>query len=140
MILANVYYGAKKWEYELNFNSDFTKITHGLLSQYDEKDELVKIDSLLGFDQCYELQRYDSPDKNKIHPSSYIQHKIYHNISQENNPSSSKSIAQKNQIEEKKKKDESIGPTIHEIFDELYGESRSIDESIDKSIDESIDE
>ena len=97
MILANVYYGAKKWEYELKFNSDFTKITHGLLLQYDEKDELVKIDSLLDFDQCYELQIQDSPDKNKTQPCSFKTNdvKIYPNMSQENNLSSSKSIPQK---------------------------------------------
>ena len=105
MILANVYYGAKKWKYELKFNSDFTKITHGLLFQYDEKDEVVKIDSLLDFDQCYELQIQDSPDKNKIKPCSFKTPdiKVYPDISKENNLSSSKSIAKKNGTKRKRK-------------------------------------
>ena len=56
MIPYNVYYGAKQWEYEIKFNADFSKIVDGLVRQYNEKNEVVKIEPLLDSNQFYELQ------------------------------------------------------------------------------------
>ena len=142
MILANVYYGAKKWEYELNFNSDFTKITHGLLLQYDEKNEIVKIDSLLDFDQCYDLQIQDLPDKNKTQPCSFKTNdfKIYPDMSQENNLSSSKSIPQK-YPQKKRIKRKNKFLKNHDLDTFSWKRKKlAIDESIDESIDDMSNE
>ena len=56
MISSNVYYGAKRWEYEIKFNSDFSKIVDGVVRQYNEKNQVVKIELLLDSNQFYELQ------------------------------------------------------------------------------------
>ena len=136
MILANVYYGAKKWEYELKFNSDFTKITHGLLLQYDEKNEIVKIDSLLDFDQCYELHIQDSPDKNNIQPCSFKTPdvKTHSDISQEKNLSSSR-----NRSGIARKRKNFLKNNDLDTFS-WKRKKLAIDESIDESIDDMSNE
>jgi len=56
MISSNVYFGAKRWEYEIKFNSDFSKIIDGVVRQYNENNQVVKIEPLLDSNQFYELQ------------------------------------------------------------------------------------
>ena len=50
-----VYFGSKKWEYEIEFDAQFKNLISGTIYQYDENDDYL---------DCYPLCDPDLPDEN----------------------------------------------------------------------------
>jgi len=66
-----VYYGSKIWDYEMIFNSDFSKIIDGSVREYDEDHSLLKMDPFIDMDddQCYELHITERVRTRLLHQS-----------------------------------------------------------------------